>query len=104
MSRVTFGFASAVWVAGRALRPVTGGRWRVLHEQAKLMVAEQDQPDRILLGHGALRDHAVYKVLNFEAICGQPVGEITGGDMPKDITCWTCLIMLGRAKEEVGAA
>lgn len=104
MSRVEFSHASVVWVAGRALRPVTGGRWRVLHEQAKLLVAEQNRPDRILLGHGALRDHAVYKVLDFESICGQPVGEITGGDMPRDITCWTCLIMLGRAAQELKAA
>jgi hypothetical protein len=99
MTRTTFSQAAGIWVAGRVLRPVTGGRWAMLRVQAALFV-EQDTLRRCLIGHGALRDHAVYRTLSFEGICGQPVSEVTGGDMPKDITCWTCLIRLGRAVKE----
>jgi hypothetical protein len=96
MSRTKFSEATAMWVLGRVFRPIAGRRWAGLRSQAR-EVLTRDNPRRCLIGHGAVRDHAVCHLMAFQSICGQPVNNITGGDLPGDIDCWTCLRMLNRA-------
>lgn len=96
MSRVRMSEATLIWVLGRALRPVTRRRWAALQQEAEALL-RQDRPERCLVGTGALRDHAVYQLLGFSAICGQPVSSVSGGDMPGDIDCWACRRRLSKA-------
>src|SRR6476620_9875784 len=100
MSRTKLSDATVMWVLGRALYPIARHRWAGLRSQAKEMLT-QDNPRRCLIGHGALRDHAVCHLMAFQSICGQPVNNVTGGDLPGDIDCWTCLRMLNRAARSI---
>jgi hypothetical protein len=96
MSRVKVSHATVIWVLGRVLRPVTRRRWASLQLEAEALL-RQDHPERCLIGRGAFRDHAVYQLMGFQAICGQPVDSVSGGDMPGDINCRACRHRLNKA-------
>lgn len=91
--------SAVIWILRRALRPVSSAhrrRWVRLQAEAEATL-RRELPGRCWIGRGAMRDHAVYNLLGFYSICGQPVGYSVSGDMPGDIDCWSCRRRLNKA-------
>ena len=99
MRHLTIRRGAVIWTLRRTLRfvsPAHRRRWVRLHAEANLILLA-DMPERCWVGRGAIKQHAVYNLLGFYSICGQPVGNCVGGDMPYDINCWSCLRRLNKA-------
>lgn len=99
MTHLTIRRGAAIWILRRTLRFVSSDhrqRWVRLHAEANAILLA-DRPERCWVGRGAVKSHAVYNLLGFYAICGQPVEDCISKNMPYGINCWSCLRRLNKA-------